>query len=295
MYPSRSGIGAPCGWGATHAKGNCGRFLSSIAAWFNPAVPPVYPQRGFRLPAGATEVVLVRHGASEAAVPGEPFPMLDGHGDPALSPDGEAQALAVAERLAADPPAALFVTPLRRGGRGPRPRPPGGGRGGPGGGGGGPPPPPAALFGPPRGRPAMTAAPLVERSALRPVVVPDLREVSLGEWEGGEFRIRMAEGDPVALRAVAEERWDVIPGAEDMEGFGRRVRAGIEAVVAAAGPDVSVAAVVHGGVIGEACRQATDSRPFAFVHADNGSLTRLVVVAGGPWLLRSFNDTAHLA
>jgi probable phosphoglycerate mutase len=220
-------------------------------------VPQTYHQRGFRLPPGATEIILVRHGASEAAVPGEPFPMLDGHGDPALAPEGEAQALAVARRLAAEPPAALFVTPLRR--------------------------------------TAMTAAPFVERSGLQPVVVPELREVSLGEWEGGEFRIRMAEGDPVALRAVAEERWDAIPGAEDMEGFGRRVRAGIEAVVAAAGPDVSVAAVVHGGVIGEACRQATDSRPFAFVHADNGSLTRLVVVAGGPWLLRSFNDTAHLA
>jgi probable phosphoglycerate mutase len=219
-------------------------------------VPPEYHQRGFRLPPGATEVVLVRHGASEAAVPGEPFPMLDGHGDPALSPEGEAQARAVADRLEGEPLAALFVTPLRR--------------------------------------TAMTAAPLVERNGLEPAIVHDLREVSLGEWEGGEFRIRMAESDPVALQAVAEERWDVIPGAERMEDFAQRVRAGIEAVVAAAGPDVSVAAVVHGGVIGEACRQATDSRPFAFVHADNGSLSRLVVVPGGPWLLRSFNDTAHL-
>ena len=125
--------------------------------------------------------------------------------------------------------------------------------------------------------------------------MPELREVSLGEWEGGEFRIRMAEGDPVALQAVAEERWEVIPGAETMASLALRVRAGIEAIVALAGPDVRVAAIVHGGVIGEACRQATDSRPFAFVHSDNGSLTRLVVLPGGAWLLRSFNDTAHLA
>src|SRR4051794_26215866 len=221
------------------------------------AVPETYHQRQFALPPGATEVILVRHGASAPAVPGEPFPLLDGHGDPPLAPEGAAQAEAVAERLAAEGVSGIFVTPLQR--------------------------------------THATAAPLSERTGLPPAVVPDLREVSLGEWEGGEFRIRMAEGDPVALQAVAEERWDVIPGAEDMEGFGRRVRAGIEAVVAAAGPDVSVAAVVRGGVTGEACRQATDSRPFAFVHADNGSLTRLVVVAGGPWLLRSFNDTAHLA
>ena len=140
-----------------------------------------------------------------------------------------------------------------------------------------------------------TAAPLAERTGLAPVVVPDLREVSLGDWEGGEFRIRMAHGDPVALQAVAEERWDVIPGAESMEALAGRVRAGVDAVVAHAGPDVRVAAIVHGGVIGELCRQATASRPFAFVHSDNGSLTRLVVLPGGAWLLRSFNEIAHLA
>ena len=62
-----------------------------------------------------------------------------------------------------------------------------------------------------------TAAPLAARTGLEPAVVPELREVSLGEWEGGEFRIRMAEGDPIAIQAVAEERWEVIPGAETME------------------------------------------------------------------------------
>src|SRR5215218_9200335 len=216
-----------------------------------------YAQRGFRLPPGATEVVLVRHGASEVAVPGRPFPLVDGHGDPALAPEGEAQAAAVGERLAGEGLSGLFITTLRR--------------------------------------TAQTAAPLAARLGLEPVVVPELREVSLGIYEGGEFRIRMAEGDPVALQAVAEERWDAIPGAETMESLAQRVRAGVEAVVASAGPDVSVAAVVHGGVIGEVCRQATHSRPFAFVHADNGSLTRLVVVPGALWLLRSFNDTAHLA
>ena len=143
--------------------------------------------------------------------------------------------------------------------------------------------------------PAMlTIAPLSARTGLPPAVVPDLVEVSLGEWEGGEFRIRMAEGDPIAIQAVAEERWEVIPGAETMEALAQRVRVGIQAVVALAGPDTRVAAIVHGGVIGEICRQATGSRPFAFVHADNGSLTRLIVLPDGGWLLRSFNDTAHL-
>jgi probable phosphoglycerate mutase len=135
-----------------------------------------------------------------------------------------------------------------------------------------------------------TAAPLGRET----IEVPELREVSLGEWEGGEFRIRMHEGDPVALRAVAEERWDLIPGAESMDGFATRVRAGIETVVEAVGRGSVAVAFVHGGVIGELCRQATDSRPFAFVHSDNCSITRIVRFADGRWLLRSFNDTSHL-
>jgi len=76
--------------------------------------------------------------------------------------------------------------------------------------------------------------------------------------------------------------------------FAARVRAGIESVVARTGPGRVAAAVVHGGVIGEVCRQATGSRPFAFIHSDNGSITRLVVLGDGRWLVRSFNDTAHL-
>ena len=222
-----------------------------------PIAAPAYHQRGFVLPPNATQIVLVRHGASEPAVPGRPFPLLNGHGDPALAPDGELQAELVAERLAGEPLAGLFVTTLRR--------------------------------------TAQTAAPLAARLGLEPVVLPDLREVHLGEWEGGEFRVRIAEADPIALQAVEEERWDAIPGAETMEALATRVRAGIDALVALAGPGVTVAAVVHGGVIGEVCRQATESRPFAFVHADNGSLTRLIVLGGGRWLLRSFNDTSHLA
>jgi probable phosphoglycerate mutase len=216
------------------------------------------PQRAFVLPPDATEVILARHGASAPAFPGEPFPPdAYGHGDPPLAPEGERQAEALAARLAEEPASALFVTTLRR--------------------------------------TVETAAPLAERTGLDPVVVPELREVNLGEWEGGEWRIRLATGDPLAVRVVTEERWDLIPGAEHPDDFSARVRAGIERVVELTGPGGAAIAIVHGGVIGEICRQATDSRPFAFVHSDNASITRVVVFADGRWLLRSFNDTAHLA
>jgi probable phosphoglycerate mutase len=215
------------------------------------------PQRPFAPPAGATEVILVRHGASAHAFPDQPFPLLDGQSDPELAPEGEQQAEALVDRLAAEPLAALFVTPLRR--------------------------------------TRQTAAPLAARTGLEPVVVPELVEIALGDYEGGEWRVRAANGDPMVARVFAEQRWDVIPNAEPLEQYTRRLRLGIEKVVAAAGPDAVVAAFSHGAAIAEICHQATDSRPFAFVTVDNASITRLVVLGDGTWVLRSFNDTAHLA
>ena len=47
-------------------------------------------------------------------------------------------------------------------------------------------------------------------------------------------------------------------------------------------------------MIGELCRQATASRPFAFMRNDNTSISRLVVHADGSLFLRSFNDIGHL-
>jgi probable phosphoglycerate mutase len=214
------------------------------------------PQTPFELPAGATEIILVRHGASADAMPGAPFPLIDGRGDPPLSDAGREQARAVGQRLAGEPVVRLFVTPLRR--------------------------------------TQETAAPFAEAAGLEPAIVENLAEVRLGEWEGGEYRLRVAKRDPIIRRVFTEERWDLIPGAEGPESFAGRVRAGIEEIVAATGPDAVAVVVAHGGVIGEACRQATGSRPFAFVHSDNGSVSRLIVRANGKWQLRSFNEVSHL-
>jgi probable phosphoglycerate mutase len=124
-------------------------------------------------------------------------------------------------------------------------------------------------------------------------VIEDLRVVHLGEWEGGEYRRRMHERDPIAVQALMEERWEVIPGAETMDALAARVGAGLDTMLAAIGPGGTGAAVLHGGVIGELCRQVTRSRPFAFIHADNCSIPRIVQFGVGHRLLRSFNDTAH--
>jgi probable phosphoglycerate mutase len=215
-----------------------------------------FPQEDYSRPRGSIEIVLVRHGASEAAVAGQPFELLEGQADPALSQAGERQAQAVAAHLAGEPLDALYVTPLRR--------------------------------------TAQTAAPLAALTGLQPVVLAELREVHLGELDGGAFRIAVAQRDPRVAEVFAKERWDVIPGAESAEAFAARTRAGIDRILADLQPGATVAAVVHGGVIGELCRQCSDSRPFAFVHADNGSLTRIAVLPDGRRWVRTFNERAHL-
>jgi probable phosphoglycerate mutase len=46
-------------------------------------------------------------------------------------------------------------------------------------------------------------------------------------------------------------------------------------------------------VIGRALAEASGSRPFAFLGADNGSISR-IVVTDGRWVVRGYNDTSHL-
>jgi probable phosphoglycerate mutase len=218
------------------------------------AEPKSYPQQRYSRPQTATEIILVRHGASAALVDGQEFPMLDGQGNPGLAPNGRQQAELVGERLASEPIDAIYVSSMVR--------------------------------------THETAAPLVARINIAPVEERDLREVHLGDWEAGELRRRSAEGHPIALRMHEEERWDVIPNAEPSEAFSARTVGSIERIVLRH-PNQTVAVFCHGGVIGAICAHATNSRPFAFGGADNGSVSQLVI-DGPSWNLRRYNDSSHL-
>jgi 2,3-bisphosphoglycerate-dependent phosphoglycerate mutase len=213
-----------------------------------------YRQYRFALPPGGTDILLVRHGESAPAREGHPFPMVDGHGDPPLADEGEREAELVGDRLAVEPLDAVYVSGLRR--------------------------------------TVQTAAPLAKRLGITPAVEPGMREVRLGEWEGGLFRIRVAENHDVAQRMWETQRWDAIPGAESTEDLAARVRAAIERI-AAAHPDQRVAVFTHGGVIGQVLAMATGATGFAFIGADNASITQLVVT-GERWIVRRYNDTTHL-
>jgi len=217
--------------------------------------PAGYPQSGFPDIPGSAEILLIRHGQSEPYLPGTPFPLMDGHADPGLTPRGHEQAERLAGRLASARIDAIYVSTLRR--------------------------------------TAQTAAPLAARLGLAPKVEPELREVHLGDWEGGEYRQRVAEHDPIVRQVFEQERWEVIPGAETSAALAARVRAAIDRLAAAhAGHRIAV--FCHGGVIGQALAMASGSRPFAFLSADNGSISRLLVT-GQRWIVRGFNDTAHLS
>lgn len=227
------------------------------------ATPEGFRQHRYRPPETATTILLVRHGESAPAREDEPFSLVDGHGDPPLHDEGHRQAERLAARLARERVDAIYVTTLQR--------------------------------------THQTAAPLAEALGLRPIVEPDLREVHLGEWEGGLLRVKAAAGDPLFARIFVDERWDVIPGAEPSEVFAARTLAGIERI-AAAHPGGRVVAVTHGGVIGQLLCAATGARGFAFSGADNASISEIVmetVQRDGQEprrriVVRRFNDTSHL-
>jgi probable phosphoglycerate mutase len=212
-------------------------------------------QHRFTPPKGAADLLLIRHGETQAAVRGENFPMIEGQGDPALRAEGEAQAIAVGHRLKREAIKAIYVTTMQR--------------------------------------THQTAAPLAAHLGIAPRVERDLREVFLGEWDGGEFRFRAAENDPAVVRARERHEWGELPRAETTAALQARVRAGLSRI-AQAHADELVAVVVHGGVIAAALAIATDSPAFAFNGAENGSVSRLVI-QGERMILRGFNDVSHLS
>lgn len=182
--------------------------------------------------------------------------LIDGRSNPSLNERGRAEATAVAGRLSGMPVAAVIASPMRRA--------------------------------------AETAALTASAHGLQAELLPDLREIYLGEWEGHGIHSRGASGDPELARVFSEQNWGLIPGAESLDEFAERVRRGVEAVADAA-PDGSVAVgFTHSAVIAEFCRQITNSDPFAFLHNSNGSVTRLFRMPEGRWVLVSFNESEHL-
>jgi len=213
-----------------------------------------YPQTSFTAPAGSTRITLVRHGQTEAADLQKPFPLKHGHGDPNLTDLGEQQAVRVGERLRHEAIDGLYVSSLIR--------------------------------------THQTAAPLVGHLGQEPAEEHDLREVFLGDWEGGLFRHRLAEQHPAALEFRRTYEWGSVPGAETNAELSDRTTSALSRIHANHA-DQHIVCFVHGGVIAALCAHAAFGEMRGFAGADNCSIHRLVLT-DERWFLRRFNDSTHL-
>ncbi len=219
---------------------------------------PSYPQHFYQPPQNATQILFVRHGQSAPFVPGQPFPLVDGHGDPPLSERGHHQAELLADRLSSEDIEAIYVSTLTR--------------------------------------THQTAAPLAKRLGIDPIIEPGFREVFLGEAEGGLLRLRIAQGDPVALRVAETGEWGLIPGAETSDQLTARCSEAANRV-AIDNQGGLVVVVCHGGVIASLLSYAAHCNPRVFRGARHTSINHVVIDPTSDstpnWTIRAFNDGAH--
>ena len=179
---------------------------------------------------------------------------FQGHTDIALSARGRAQAEALGRALRGYRVSAAYVSPFRR---------------------------------------ARETAELALRElGVSMTIVHELRELSLGDWEGYTVdEVRAREGDP--YRAWLRAPHDCPPpGGEPLPVVSERVRVAVDRIAAAHPNGEDVLIVSHGGVISVyACALLGCSfNQLWRLRVDNCSLT----VARPPRLV-SLNDTAHLA
>lgn len=136
-----------------------------------------------------------------------------------------------------------------------------------------------------------TAEVALAGSGVPLTALEELRELSLGEWEGCTVdEIRAREGDPYRAWLLAPHDCPP-PGGEPLDVVSARVRAAMERIAAAHPNGDDVLIVAHGGVISVyACALLGCSFNSLWrLRVDNASLTIV-----RPPRLVSLNDTAHL-
>ena len=143
----------------------------------------------------------------------------------------------------------------------------------------------------PFSRAVETAELALRGSGVAPTVVEELRELSLGTWEGCTVdEIRAQHGDPYVAWVRAPHDCPP-PGGEPLPVVSARVRAALDRIAAAHPRGDDVLIVAHGGVISVyACHLLGCSYNDLWrLRVDNASLT----VVRPPRLV-SLNETGHL-
>jgi probable phosphoglycerate mutase len=211
----------------------------------------------------AAELLLIRHGD---AIPDADEIIPSGiYDNLPLSHKGRKQAIALAERLKNTHFDAAYSSPLRRC--------------------------------------QETAAPLMKLQALSPILVEELKEITLGDVisiprvkEGDDLTVlseALHARQAAIIRAVAGMgNWDAIPYSEPSKAFRQRVVTAIDAIANNhIGQRVLIFA--HGGVINAYAAEIFAMDKEFFFPCANTSIT-LIRVNGKKRVLYTLNDIAHL-
>jgi 2,3-bisphosphoglycerate-dependent phosphoglycerate mutase len=159
-----------------------------------------------------------------------------------------------------------------------------------------------AIYSSPLQRCLETAAPLLERIGITPIIVPDLKEIRLGEvlplpQDGNDLAAltQALQARQVEIVRVAGNtgHWDAIKDSEPSQEFRKRV---VDALDEIARHHVGerVLAFAHGGVVNAYVAEVLGLERDFFFPAGHTSIT-IVRVAGNHRVLFVLNDIAHLA
>jgi len=203
-----------------------------------------------------TQILFARHGETEWNA----IRRVQGWTDIPLSPLGQAQASALADRLASTPLTAIYSSDLTR---------------------------------------AMdTAAPTALRQGLEVHPRPGLREKGFGDWEG-LTQPELERGYPELWHRyhVLRDLEAVVPGGETWQEVVARVSSTLRRVLADhPNPSDTVLLVGHGGsgrvVILEALQAALPT--MLHLHLDNASLSQLDFKTADDGRVLLLNDISHL-
>uniref|UniRef100_UPI0026169EA5 histidine phosphatase family protein n=1 Tax=Mycobacterium sp. TaxID=1785 RepID=UPI0026169EA5 len=214
-----------------------------VASWAPPAMD------------NATRLILVRHGETALTQQGR----YSGRGDPALTDEGQAQAMAAAGRVAgiSRDVTAILTSPLRR---------------------------------------CVRTAELIsaEVGGVPVTVVEDLIECDFGRWEGLTFG-EVQERWPREMQAWLSSTSVAPPGGESFQAVAKRVRGALATIVKSNSGGV-VVAVSHVTPIKLILRDALAAGD-AFLHRlylDAAGVSTMDVWPDGNVAVRSVNETAHL-
>jgi broad specificity phosphatase PhoE len=156
-------------------------------------------------------------------------------------------------------------------------------------------PPVDAIVSSPLQRALVTATIIGDRLGIEPRVIPDLTELSFGDWENRKFDDLAAAHPDIAARMLDTEDHDIgWPGGETRRAFNERVRQAFAEILGEYHAH-RIIVVAHGGVLGAFLAMVQGLSPNDPTHYDikNCSLSELRVTTEHT-VIQLRNDACHL-